>query len=400
MHFDYKLYPHDIAGSVAHAKMLGKQGLVSPEEAEAMVEGLLAIKAEIEAGTFEWDPALEDVHMNIERNLARRIGPAGEKLHTARSRNDQVALDTRLYLREAIDLIREQLKALRLALVRKAEDNLGLILPGYTHLQRAQPILVSHHLMAYQEMLKRDGRRLDDLYRRVNVMPLGSAALAGTGLPIDMEFVARELGFDRVTGNSMDAVADRDHLIEFAGAASIIMMHLSRLSEDLILWATSEFDFVDLPDEMCTGSSIMPQKKNPDALELIRGKTGRIYGHLMGLLTVMKGLPMAYKPGFAGRQGTVVRYGGNHHRDPAPGGPAGRPAGLQVEKHEGGGRRSLYHRHRPGRSPGQAGGAFSPGPCPGGQDRAPLPGTRSGPVRSDDGRPEPALPRVGSEGQG
>jgi argininosuccinate lyase len=274
--------------------MLGRQGLITAEEAESIVAGLEGIRADIEAGRFKWDPKLEDVHMNIERALAERIGPAGEKLHTARSRNDQVALDTRLYVKDALGLIGGTLRELRLALASKAEANIEVVLPGYTHLQRAQPVLAAHHLMAYQEMFSRDVRRLEDLYERVDIMPLGAAALAGTGLPIDMEFTAKELGFSKVTANSMDAVADRDYLIEFLAAASIIMMHLSRLSEDLILWATAEFGFVDLPDELCTGSSIMPQKKNPDVPELIRGKTGRVYGHLMGLLTVLKGLPMSY----------------------------------------------------------------------------------------------------------
>jgi len=292
--FDYRLYPYDIAGSIAHARMLGRQGIVEPEEAEAMVEGLELIKADMDAGRFRWDPKLEDVHMNVERALAERIGPAGEKLHTARSRNDQVALDTRMYVKDALTRIAGGIKNLRLALTRQADRHQDLIMPGYTHLQRAQPVLLAHHLMAYQEMLHRDGQRLADLYKRVDIMPLGSAALAGTGLNIDMKFVAAELGFKRVAANSMDMVSDRDYLIEFMAFASILMMHLSRLSEDLILWATSEFDFVDLPDELCTGSSIMPQKKNPDVPELIRGKTGRVYGHLMGLLTVMKGLPLSY----------------------------------------------------------------------------------------------------------
>ena len=294
VHFDYKLYPYDIAGSVAHARMLAKVGLISAEEGLAIEKGLVSIREDIEAGRFRWDSKLEDVHMNIERALADRIGAAGEKLHTARSRNDQVALDTRLYVRDALKTTQAGIKELRLALVRQAEANPDLVLPGYTHLQRAQPVLAAHHLMAYQEMLSRDSQRLRDLAKRVDVMPLGSAALAGTGLPIDPKFVARELGFSRVSANSMDAVADRDYVIEFLAAASLVMMHLSRLSEDLILWATSEFGFVDLPDELCTGSSIMPQKKNPDVPELIRGKTGRVYGHLMGLLTLTKGLPMAY----------------------------------------------------------------------------------------------------------
>ena len=294
VHFDSQLYPYDIAGSVAHAKMLGRQGLVTHEEAEAIVQGLLDIKADIEAGRFQWDPALEDVHMNIERELSRRIGPAGDKLHTARSRNDQIALDTRLFMRDALKMVAEGVARLRLVLVRKAEASVDVIMPGYTHLQRAQPVLAAHHLLAYQEMFQRDAQRLDEIARRVDVMPLGSAALAGAGLPIDMKFVATELGFSRVTANSMDSVSDRDYIIEFLSAASLIMMHLSRLSEDVVLWASSEFAFVSLPDELCTGSSIMPQKKNPDTMELIRGKTGRVYGALMSLLTILKGLPMTY----------------------------------------------------------------------------------------------------------
>lgn len=298
VHFDHKLYAHDIAGSQAHAKMLGRQGLVSKDEADQMIQGLAEIKKEIEAGEFDWDPKLEDVHMNIEQALVKKIGPAGEKLHTGRSRNDQVALDTRLYLKDAIDLLTDQIKELRLAIVSTGVSNQGLIMPGYTHLQRAQPVLLAHHLLAYYEMFKRDGQRLADLYPRVDVMPLGSAALAGTGLPIDPEFVAKELGFNQIVANSMDGVSDRDYLIEFLAASSILMMHLSRLSEELILWSTAEFGFVELPDDLTTGSSIMPQKKNPDACELIRGKTGRIYGNLMALLTVMKGMPLAYNRDF------------------------------------------------------------------------------------------------------
>jgi len=298
VHFDWKLYPYEIAGSIAHARMLGRQGLVTKEEARQMVAGLEQIRAEIESGAFSWDPGLEDVHMNVERALAERIGPAGEKLHTARSRNDQVALDTRMYVRDAAGRLIADLIGLRGALVDRAGEHQDLILPGYTHLQRAQPVLLAHHLLAYNEMFKRDGERLRDLHPRVNVMPLGSAALAGTGLPIDMEFVARELGFDRIVANSMDGVSDRDYILEFVGAAALLMMHLSRLSEDFILWATAEFGFIELPDELSTGSSIMPQKKNPDLPELVRGKTGRIYGHLMGLLTMMKGLPLTYNRDF------------------------------------------------------------------------------------------------------
>jgi len=294
VHFDYKLWPYDIAGSIAHARMLGRQGLITQEEADLIIKGLEEIRAEIEAGEFKWNPKLEDVHMNIERALSEKIGEAGEKLHTARSRNDQVALDTRLYLKDALKHIQAGLRELRLALVKSADSNRELVMPGYTHLQRAQPVLLAHHLLAYNEMLKRDQARLADLYPRVDVMVLGAAALAGTGLPIDMEFTARELGFAKITANSLDAVSDRDYLVEFLSSAAIIMAHLSRLSEDIVLWATSEFGFVQLPDELSTGSSIMPQKKNPDLPELIRGKTGRIYGHLTALLTIMKGLPLSY----------------------------------------------------------------------------------------------------------
>ncbi|MBW2061249.1 MAG: argininosuccinate lyase [Deltaproteobacteria bacterium] len=294
VHFDYKLYPYDIAGSIAHARMLEKVDLLTQTEAELIIKGLEEIKAEIEAGKFTWDPKLEDVHMNIEQALVDKIGAKGEKLHTARSRNDQVALDTRLYLKDTLRIIGDGIKDLRVALVRQGQACQDLVMPGYTHLQRAQPILLAHHLLAYNEMLKRDMTRFKDLYPRVDIMPLGSAALAGTGLPIDMAFVARELNFAQVVTNSLDGVSDRDYIIEFLAVAAILMMHLSRLSEDLILWATSEFGFIDLPDDLCTGSSIMPQKKNPDVPELIRAKTGRVYGNLMGLLTVMKGLPLSY----------------------------------------------------------------------------------------------------------
>ncbi|MGB9712813.1 MAG: argininosuccinate lyase [Dissulfurimicrobium sp.] len=294
IHFDKRLYRQDIAGSKAHATMLVKQGIISPEEGMAIVRGLDEIQHDIEAGKFVWQEALEDVHMNIEQALVERIGDAGKKLHTARSRNDQVVTDTRLYLRDETDRISDLIHGLQLALLSQAKRHPELIIPGYTHLQRAQPVLWPHHMLAYYEMFKRDKERLADCRRRINICPLGSAALAGTGLPIDREFTANELGFDDISANSMDAVADRDFAVEFLAALSIIMAHLSRLSEELILWSTVEFGFIELPDAFCTGSSIMPQKKNPDVPELIRGKTGRVYGCLMAMLTLIKALPMTY----------------------------------------------------------------------------------------------------------
>lgn len=294
IHFDARLYKHDIAGSYAHAKMLAKQDLISQEECDQILSGLKEIEQEIESGSFVFRPELEDIHMNIEKALAEKIGPAGEKLHTARSRNDQVALDIRLYLRDETNRIIELLTELQKAFVTLARKNLGSVMPGYTHLQRAQPVLVSHHMLAYSEMFGRDKERLADCLKRINILPLGSAALAGTGLPIDREFVAKELGFASVTANSMDTVGDRDFAVEFLAAASLIQLHLSRLSEELVLWASEEFRFVKLADAYCTGSSIMPQKKNPDIPELIRGKSGRVVGNLMSLLTLLKGLPLTY----------------------------------------------------------------------------------------------------------
>ncbi len=294
IHFDQQLAPQDIAGSIAHARMLGKCGIIGKAEAEQIETGLTEIQAEIAQGQFRFDPGLEDIHMHIERRLIEKIGDVGGKLHTGRSRNDQVALDLRLYLREAIRQIREQLRALQRALVGKAELHLDTILPGYTHLQRAQPILLAHHLMAYFEMFQRDRDRLDECLRRVNVLPLGAAALAGTSLPIDRAYVAKLLEFPAVAANSVDAVSDRDFAVEFLACAALIAMHLSRLAEELVLWASAEFGFIELPDAFATGSSIMPQKKNPDVAELTRGKTGRVYGSLMALLTTMKGLPLSY----------------------------------------------------------------------------------------------------------
>ncbi|NLW25091.1 MAG: argininosuccinate lyase [Clostridia bacterium] len=292
--FDKRLYYWDIKGSIAHARMLGKQGIITQEEAQKIIRGLEEILKDIEAGKVEFDVSAEDIHMNIEVLLTQKIGAVGKKLHTGRSRNDQVALDTRLYLREEIDNLRELLKKLLAALLELAEKHLDTVLPGYTHLQRAQPVTLAHHLMAYFQMFSRDLERLADCQKRVNVLPLGAGALAGTTFPLDREQVARELGFSSVSLNSMDAVSDRDFVLEFLGAASIIMMHFSRFCEELIFWSSQEVQFIEIDDAYSTGSSIMPQKKNPDVAELIRGKTGRVYGNLMAMLTIMKGLPLAY----------------------------------------------------------------------------------------------------------
>jgi argininosuccinate lyase len=292
--FDKRLYRQDIAGSAAHARMLGRQGIITPAEAEEIVQGLEEIGAEIDSGEFDFDPALEDIHMAIETRLIAKVGEVGRKLHTARSRNDQVVLDVRLYLAAEVEILIEALTELRRAGARLARRHLDTILPGYTHLQRAQPILLAHHLLAYDEMWRRDVQRLTESLARLKVSPLGAAALAGTTFPIDPQFTADQLGFPEVFRNSLDAVSDRDFLLEFLSHAAIIMIHLSRLSEELILWSSSEFGFVALPDAYTTGSSIMPQKKNPDVPELIRGKTGRVAGHLMGLLMTVKGLPLAY----------------------------------------------------------------------------------------------------------
>jgi argininosuccinate lyase len=292
--FDKRLYHQDIRGSIAHARMLGKQGIIPLEDVEAIVHGLQEILGEIEAGKFDFSVSLEDIHMNIEARLSQRIGEAGKRLHTGRSRNDQVALDIRLYLRDEIVAISAYIDLLIDALLFQSENNLDVIMPGFTHLQTAQPILFSHHMMAYVEMLKRDRGRMEDCLKRMEQLPLGAGALAGTTFPIDREYVASLLDFPAVTRNSLDSVSDRDFAVEFIAASSIMMMHLSRFSEELILWSTSEFRFVELTDSFCTGSSIMPQKKNPDVPELVRGKTGRVYGNLMALLTVMKSLPLAY----------------------------------------------------------------------------------------------------------
>lgn len=291
---DKKLYLYDITGSQAHVKMLAKCKIITQDEAKQIINGLEEIKTEIEKGDFKFSPELEDIHIHIEKALIDKLGKIGEKLHTARSRNDQIALDTRLYLREEIKAIIKLIKHLQKSIINVAEDNLDTIMPGYTHLQHAEPILFSHWLMAYFFMLQRDIKRLSCCFKRTNVLPLGACALAGTSLQIDREYVARELNFPKITENSIDTVSDRDYIIEFIFATSLIIMHLSRLSEELILFSTKEFDFIELDDAFCTGSSIMPQKKNPDVCELIRGKTGHIYGHLISLLTIMKGLPLSY----------------------------------------------------------------------------------------------------------
>lgn len=292
--FDSRMYKQDLKGSMAHAKMLAKQGIIEQEDKEKIVEELSKMLEEVETGKLDIDMQAEDIHMFFESELTKRIGQTGKKLHTARSRNDQVALDIRMYLKDEIQNLKGLLKELIDTFVKKAEENLETVMPGYTHLQRAQPITFAHHLMAYVEMFKRDIDRLSDCYKRTNIMPLGSCALAGTTYNLDREFVKEELGFYDITKNSIDGVSDRDFCIELASDISIIMMHLSRFSEEIIMWCSWEFKFVELDDAFSTGSSIMPQKKNPDITELIRGKTGRVYGDLITLLTVLKGLPLAY----------------------------------------------------------------------------------------------------------
>jgi len=292
--FDKRLAPHDIEGSLAHAEMLAAQGIISEHDRAEIERGMMQIRAEIDAGTFEWLLDLEDVHLNIEKRLTELVGDAGKRLHTGRSRNDQVATDIRLYVRAAIDDIVTLLGSLRGALTDLAERHADTIMPGFTHLQVAQPITFGHHMLAYVEMFGRDAERMLDARRRVNRLPLGAAALAGTTFPIDRLRVAKTLGFDDVCHNSLDAVSDRDFAIEFTAAASILMMHISRMSEELVMWISPRIGFIDIADRFCTGSSIMPQKKNPDVPELARGKTGRVYGHLIGLLTLMKGQPLAY----------------------------------------------------------------------------------------------------------
>ena len=292
--FDQRLYRHDIMGSIAHATMLAKVGVLTEGERDTVIAGLQSIEKEIESGQFVWSTELEDVHMNIEARLTEQVGIVGKKLHTGRSRNDQVATDIRLWLRDEIDLILSELTRLQDGLLGLAKNHAETIMPGFTHLQTAQPVTFGHHMMAWFEMLSRDYERLIDCRKRTNRMPLGSAALAGTTYPIDRELTCELLGFEAISGNSLDGVSDRDFAIEFCAAASIAMMHLSRFSEELVLWTSAQFQFIDLPDRFCTGSSIMPQKKNPDVPELVRGKSGRVFGALMGLLTLMKGQPLAY----------------------------------------------------------------------------------------------------------
>ena len=292
--FDHRLYPYDIEGSRAHARTLAKSGIITDAECKLIINGLNEILQDIERGKLTWSVALEDIHMNIEARLIERIGETGKKLHTGRSRNDQVATDMRLYLRAEIDLVLQEIRRLQLALLRLAEQEAETIMPGFTHLQVAQPVTFGHHMMAWFEMLDRDYDRISQCRKRVNVMPLGSAALAGTSYTLDRSFTARLLGFERPSNNSLDAVSDRDFIIEFCSAAALVLMHLSRFSEELVLWTSAQFDFIDLPDRFCTGSSIMPQKKNPDVPELVRGKTGRTLGNFIALFTIMKSQPLAY----------------------------------------------------------------------------------------------------------
>ncbi|MDR3091439.1 MAG: argininosuccinate lyase [Clostridiales bacterium] len=292
--FDKRLYKQDIAGSLAHAEMLSRQGIISENDFKLISDGLLGLLEDAENGKIEFDEAAEDIHMNLEKLLTERIGEAGKRLHTGRSRNDQVATDTRLYVKEEAAALKNDLLHLITVLTDLAEKHTGTIMPGYTHLQRAQPVTLAHHLLAYAEMHKRDIDRLNDAYRRADVMPLGAGALAGTTYPIDREFTAKKLGFSKICANSLDAVSDRDFALDLLYALSVIMLHISRFCEEIILWSSREFGFVELSDAYSTGSSIMPQKKNPDAAELARGKTGRVFGDLLALLTVMKGLPLAY----------------------------------------------------------------------------------------------------------
>ena len=292
--FDWRLYHEDVRGSIAHARMLAKQGIIPSADALEIMKGLLEIEIEIGEGKFDFKPEMEDIHMAIEARLKENIGEAAGRLHTARSRNDQVATDLRLYMKEVIASTIESIKELQTSFVKLADNNIDVVLPGYTHLQPAQPVLLAHHYLAYFEMLRRDEERFNDCLKRTDVLPLGSGALAGVSYSIDRDFVAKDLGFASISRNSLDAVSDRDFVIEYLAAASITMMHLSRLSEEMVLWSGAEFGFIEIDDAYATGSSIMPQKKNPDVAELCRGKTGRVYGHLMGLLTTLKGLPLAY----------------------------------------------------------------------------------------------------------
>lgn len=294
VNFDQRLYAQDIAGSIAHVEMLAEQQILTTSDSKQIVKGLLQIRHEIESESFQWDFQLEDLHMNIENRLHEIVGPVAGKMHTARSRNDQVSLDLRMYVKESIIKIRKNISSLQMVLIQLAESNLNTVMPGYTHLQQAQPILFAHHMLAYFEMLTRDDLRFKYAYNSSDVLPLGSGALAGVPYPINRETVAKKLGFSRISQNSMDAVSDRDFLVDFLSSSSILMMHLSRFSEELIIWSSTEFGFVELSEDFSTGSSIMPQKRNPDFAELARGKTGRVFGSLFGLLTVLKGLPLTY----------------------------------------------------------------------------------------------------------
>ena len=294
IHYDRRLFRQDIAGSIAHARMLARQEIISKEDADLNCQGLEQVREEIQADNFPWDPGLEDLHMNIETRLHQLIGPVAGRLHTGRSRNDQIALDMRLYTKDVITETVKAMRGVQQALVDLADKYSGVVMPGYTHLQRAQPVLFAHHMLSYFQMLQRDIGRLRDGYRRADVLPLGSGALAGVAYPTDREFLARELGFGEISANSMDAVSDRDFVLEYLASASVCMMHLSRLAEEIVLWSSREFGFIQLAEDFTTGSSIMPQKRNPDFAELARGKTGRVYGNLMGLLTVLKGLPLTY----------------------------------------------------------------------------------------------------------
>jgi argininosuccinate lyase len=292
--FDQRLYRQDIQGSIAHARMLAKQGIITESDAKTIIAGLNSIREEIDQGKFPFNTELEDIHMNIEARLFEKIGDVAGKLHTARSRNDQVALDMRLFLKEEIPKTIDNIKALQSSLMELAEANKEVIIPGYTHLQQAQPVLLAHHLLAYFEMFQRDKERFSDCLKRTDVLPLGSGALSGVAYPVDRQFLAQELGFSKISNNSIDAVSDRDFVVEFQAAATLTMMHISRLAEEIVLWSSSEFGFIEIGEDFTTGSSIMPQKKNPDVAELARGKTGRIYGNLMSIITTMKALPLAY----------------------------------------------------------------------------------------------------------
>ena len=294
LHYDRRLYRHDIAGSIAHAKMLARAGTITSEDADLIMDGLKRVRQEIEADSFPWDTSLEDLHMNIESRLHQLIGTAAGRLHTGRSRNDQIALDMRMYTKEVINDTVRALRGVQRALVDRGQEFREVVMPGYTHLQRAQPVLFAHHLLAYFQMFQRDIDRFHDCYKRADVLPLGSGALAGVPYPTDREFLANELSFSSISANSMDAVSDRDFVLEYLSSGATCMMHLSRMGEELVLWSSREFGFIRLAEEFTTGSSIMPQKRNPDFAELARGKTGRVYGNLMGLLTVMKGLPLTY----------------------------------------------------------------------------------------------------------